>query len=180
MQSTHEAWRPVPDWEGFYEVSDHGRVRSVDREVHGADGRTQKLRGRVLAPNLVGKGYHAVSLRRSGERARAYVHRLVMAAFVGPCPPDMEVCHGPGGPLDNRRGNLRYDTFSGNNMDKVEHGTATRGERNARARLTEGQVREVRQRAAAGEPDKSIAASFDVHTETIGYIRRRKSWAWLD
>lgn len=180
MQSTHESWKPIAGWEGFYEVSDHGRVRSVDREVRGADGRTQKWRGRILVHNVMPKGYRAVSFSRPGKRGRDYVHRLVMAAFVGPCPPGMEVCHRNGDPGDNRHSNLRYGTFSSNNMDKVGHGTTTRGERNARARLTVVQVLDARRRADAGEPDRSIAASFDVHPETIGYIRRRKSWAWLD
>lgn len=103
----------------------------------------------------------------------------MLAAFVGPCPEGLEVCHLDGDPLNNRLSNLRYDTRSANNLDKVGHGTATRGERNGYARMTEETVRDARARSAAGEPDRGIAATFGVHPETIAYIRRGRTWAWL-
>lgn len=51
------------------------------------------------------------------------VHRLVMAAFVGPCPDGIEVCHNNGNPADNRLSNLRYGTHSENQLDQVKHKT---------------------------------------------------------
>ena len=178
--TTPETWKPVVGYEGHYEVSDHGRVRSLDRTLTRVDGVARRWPGRVLRHNTVGKGYHAVTLRAPGLDERKYVHRLVMAAFVGLCPPGMEVCHADGDPLNNALRNLRYDTYSSNNMDKAEHGTATRGERNAGARRTQAQVREIRTRVAAGERPRQIASDYPVTASTVEQVARRSTWAWLD
>lgn len=111
-----ETWRPIPGREGIYEVSDHGRVRSLWRRTSGGQ-HEGLLRGSITA-----EGYRRVELRRDGGRDPQYVHRLVLEAFVGPCPDGMEACHGPGGSLDNRVVNLRWDTSAENNHDIVRHG----------------------------------------------------------
>lgn len=129
--STSEVWRTIPGYEGLYEVSDQGRVRSLDRVVAQRGRKSRMFPGVVLKHNLVGtryrepgQGYHAVTLAyASDDHRRAYVHRLVMAAFIGPCPPGMEACHEDGDPRNNALYNLRYDTPSANNMDKWRHGT---------------------------------------------------------
>lgn len=109
-----ERWLPVPGMEGAYEVSDMGRVRSLDRlVVNGPRGATRPLRGRVLRIHLA-KGYPSVSL---GASRKACVHTLVLLAFVGPRPDGMECCHWNGDPTDNRLQNLRWDTSSNNKKD---------------------------------------------------------------
>lgn len=113
-----ETWRPVPGWVGFYEVSDLGQVRSVPRIDSGGNRRRGLVRR--AAPDR--KGYLRVQLHRSGSRKSAKVHRLVLEAFVGPCPPDMEGCHGDGDPANNSLINLRWDTASANTFDSVRLG----------------------------------------------------------
>lgn len=110
-----ERWLSVPGWEGFYEVSDLGRVRSVDREVVGKRGLV-RFRGRVLKPIISPRGYPRVVLSRPGtKRWHTDVHLLVMRAFVGPPPVGMEVLHKDGGvPGDVRLESLRYGTRSEN------------------------------------------------------------------
>lgn len=121
-----ENWKPIPGYEGFYEVSDLGMVRSLDRKIRCGDGVTRVFYGQVLTPRpTVHGGHHQVNLSRGSraDKKNRYVHRLVMAAFVGPCPPDMEVCHNNGHPTDNRLSNLRYGTTADNRRDSVKHGT---------------------------------------------------------
>ena len=121
--NTPEEWRPVVGYEGIYEVSNHGRVRSVDRVVPCKDGHTQRWPGKLLKTSKFSKTDHRnVNLHRNGVGKSAAVHRLVMAAFVGPCPDGMNVCHNNGVADDNRLENLRYDTSSANNLDTVRHG----------------------------------------------------------
>lgn len=120
-----ERWLPIPGFLGWYEVSDLGRVRSVQRHVPGSDGRRTLLPGRLLQPGLDSSGHPRLPLSLPGSRKNYRVHRLVMLAFVGPCPEGMEVCHGPGGHADNRLSNLRYDTRSENQKDRVRHGVNT-------------------------------------------------------
>ncbi len=113
-----EIWRAIPTWEGLYEVSDHGRVRSLDRTVKGRQGPTH-YRGRVLKPGY-GSGYALVTLAETGRgrREQKYVHDLVLLVFVGPKPLSLEVCHGPAGQQENGLLNLRYDTRRANAQDR--------------------------------------------------------------
>lgn len=115
-----EIWNPIPGID-FYEVSNLGRVRSLDRIIKRGKGEGLQ-KGRVLKPQLTGtpgKQYHKVRI----AGVERLVHRLVLEAFVGPCPPGMETCHGNGNRLDNRLNNLRWDTSSNNERDKLQHGT---------------------------------------------------------
>jgi hypothetical protein len=116
-------WRPIPSWEGFYEVSNLGEVRSLPRITTA----NQRLQGKVLAPNEMKSGYILVGMYRGSQRTADTVHRLVMLAFEGPCPNGYEVCHRNGKRYDNRWTNLYYGTRSENNLDKRLHGTDHNG-----------------------------------------------------
>lgn len=120
---TDEEWRPVVGYEGAYEVSDMGRVRSLDRPIpHGRyPGKTRIMRGRVLRPAL-SAGYPHVNLSVSGVGRAAKIHWLVAAAFIGPRPDGALVCHRNGDSTDNRVENLRYGTYSENLNDMIRHG----------------------------------------------------------
>lgn len=123
---------PVPGFEG-YEVSDLGRVRSLDREIRG-----RFYPGQVLSQTLDPKGYPVVTIgSRGSSRTPARVHVLVMLAFVGPCPPGLEVLHADDVKANNVLGNLRYGTRTSNQHDAVlngRHGMA-RKERDLRGHL---------------------------------------------
>lgn len=124
----NEEWRPVVGYEGLYEVSDQGRVRSLPRYVirQGglASGRPMRVRGgiRKLRVAKCG-GYWLVSLSREGEDSMCYVHALVLEAFVGPRPPGLEVCHRDGDPKNANLSNLAYGSSGENKLDQVRHGT---------------------------------------------------------
>lgn len=119
---TPEQWRPIPGYEGSYEASDHGRVRSIDRVVEKViRGKRvlNKCKGRVLKP--LRSGHHYAHVCLSGE-AR-YIHDLVLRAFRGPRPAEMECRHLDGDSLNNRLDNLAWGTISENRLDQVRHGT---------------------------------------------------------
>lgn len=118
-----ENWLPVVGWEGYYEVSDMGRVRSVDRTIIRSDGKVRRWSGRVLAAGTNRHGYPLVALSRSGKPQSKKVHRLVLEAFVGPCPDGMEACHHDGDRANAELVNLRWDTPSANAFDRIRHGT---------------------------------------------------------
>lgn len=118
-----EEWRPIPDYEGIYEVSGHGRVRSVDRYILPGRGGTPRLRRgamRTLTPGR--RGHLYVPLFSAGRVKTMPVHQLVLLAFVGPRLDGMEGCHNNGVPDDNRVENLRWGTRSENSLDMVRHG----------------------------------------------------------
>lgn len=173
-----EEWRPVVGFEGLYEVSDLGRVRSLDREITCRNrwGSTLSyvLPGKVLRPGPAGKGYLKVTLHRDGPHYR-YVHRLVLEAFVGLCPDGMEGCHNLGDRKDNRLSNLRYDTPTENQRDRTAHGKDQLGERNTQAKLTAAEVRQIRGLATVASCG-SLAERFGVRASHIARIVRRERW----
>lgn len=116
-----EVWKPIPGWEGYYEVSNCGQVRSLPRTIRKADGTIQKYKGKILRGRPGKHGHVYVQLCRNAKPKGALVHRLVMAAFVGPCPEGMEVCHNDGVPGNNLLSNLRYDSHTENAYDSVTH-----------------------------------------------------------
>lgn len=166
-----ERWLPAVGWEGSYEVSDLGRVWSVRRSAG-----TRIYGGQMRKPELR-KGYLSVTLWRNGRGVHGQVHRLVAAAFLGPCPEGQEVRHGSGGALDNRATNLSYGTHRQNTgPDKVRDGTLARGETHGMAILTEAQAVEVRARYVAGEDRRSLAHAYGIRKETVSQIALGNTW----
>lgn len=119
-----EIWKPVVGYEGQYEVSDHGRVRSVARVVLRKNGSPYRVAPKVLSTHAHEGGYPRVGLRGGGRSRLVYVHRAVLEAFVGPAPEGLLCCHGDGDPTNNALSNLRWDTQAANVADMVSHGRA--------------------------------------------------------
>jgi len=124
---TAENWLPIPGHEGYYEVSDQGRVRSLDRIITTKLGARLPLKGQVLKAKLMpGRSRRwQVQLSRTGHHRYVYVHTLVLEAFVGARPTGMECCHNDGNGDNNALQNLRWDTHSSNEYDRARHGTHT-------------------------------------------------------
>ena len=117
-----ETWMPVEGYEGYYEISDLGVLRSVDRRIDHPTSGVIGRKGKVIKLKPHKDGYFAATLHRDGRRKNRMVHHLVLEAFVGPCPPGMECCHNNGDPSDNRVENLRWDTKKSNMQDIKRHG----------------------------------------------------------
>lgn len=116
---TSERWLPVVGYEGSYEVSDLGRVRSLERRST-FDRLWPSV---VLSPSSHPDGHLQVTLARRGSRRTRWVHRLVLESFVGPCPDGMEGLHRDGNPANNRLSNLGWGTRKANMRDQVRHGS---------------------------------------------------------
>ena len=115
-----EVWKDISGFEGYYQVSDKGRVRSLDRKVWNANNNTfNSIKGRTLKPGNV-NGYKLVVLNKGGKRTSVKVHRLVAEAFI-PNPKRLEyVNHKDENKSNNRLGNLewctaKYNVYYGEN-----------------------------------------------------------------
>jgi hypothetical protein len=168
-------WRPVVGYEGTYEVSNGGQVRSVDRTITFTDGRVRKYAGKQLS-RYQADGYWKVTLKQQDTGNRVHVHVLVAAAFRGPCPDGQEVCHNDGDRGNCRAGNLRYDTHEGNLADCIAHGTRPQGETHYRSTLQPSTVRAIRK---AKGTVKKIAARFGISVTSAWNIRNYKRWGHL-
>jgi hypothetical protein len=172
----NENWRAVVGYEGWYAVSDYGRVMRVKK------GPSTKP-GHVFTPILDRRGYPRVCLRyRKDDQPRQYpakVHRLVMAAFIGPCPAGLQVNHKNGIKTDNRVGNLEYVTAKENTHHAwTVLGHDGRGENQGQAKLTEQAVRDMRRRYRPGIVTYGqLASEYGVTITTVKSAIDRKNWA---
>lgn len=170
-----ENWRPVVGMESSHEVSDLGRVRSLER----LDSLGRRQRARVLTNARMTGRYLRIRLRDRDVRFERSLHVMVLEAFVGPRPVDHEGCHNNGDSRDNRLVNLRWDTRSANILDKRAHGTMVRGTRQHASRLDEASAALVRTLCAAGVGSDFLSVSFGVSSRTIDAIRHGETWSWV-
>ena len=172
-----ECWKPVKGFPG-YEVSDHGNVRSW---------RPPSGRGEVSAPRalklsaVVNKPYLRVSLYVDGKPKLRRVHHLVLEAFEGPRPLEMQGCHNDGVATNNHIPNLRWDTMQSNADDRESHGTQVRGESVHNATLTNEQAKEIRERVLAKEwlrgDGVAYAKKFGVGNSAISAVKNNLTWS---
>lgn len=163
-----ERWRSISGFQGLYEVSDRGRVRSL---------RSRWKSARVLRPGSGKGGYPQVILCKNGKGVPRKVHRVELEAFVGPCPEGMEGCHNDGDNQNNFLENLRWDTHKNNEKDKAGHGTLMCGEKCPASKLTAQDVSLIRHlRLDWGMRLKDVAEIFGCDLSNIGHICKRRSW----
>ena len=173
-----ETWRDVPGYEGRYEVSDLGNVRSW--AVRGEVG-SRRATPRTLSQATGKRGRKTVSLVPEGASAgRTHtVHGLVASAFIGPRPEGMQVAHWDGDAGNNRLSNLRYATPEENSADAIRHETLMRGSRHTSARLTEAEVLGVSEALDRGERQIDVALRHGVSKQVVNDIRLGRTWGWL-
>jgi len=165
-----EIWKPIPDYEGLYEISDAGNVRNV------ATG--QILRGDIC------KGYRRIGLYRNGHHKRIGVHRLVLLTFIGlpPTPERNKSNHRNGVRLDNRPDNLEWVTPSQNSLHRcrVLKTHRQKGSQHGRHKLDEANVVDIIKRTSAGEMLATIAKDFNVCISTVSQIAHGKIWKHVE
>lgn len=164
-----EIWKPLTGPDAPYEISNYGRIKSLDFKHTGEEG--------FLKAQVGGDGYWTVSLYFQGKRKHSKIHLLVLEHFVGPKPrPELDGCHNDGNKNNNFWLNLRWDTRAGNFTDKIKHGTSERGEGNPQAKLTEEIVKYILK-----NPDnltqQQIAEKLGISYTNVNNIVLRKRWA---
>lgn len=137
----------------------------------------KKIVPRILSPIRMGS-YTGLQLARSdGLLEKQYLHRLICEAFNGPCPDGMECRHLDGNKYNNIAKNLAWGTKSENNIDKNGHGTGISGEANPMAKLTEADVKRMREyRKRTGESYKKISELYGVSAMTAYRAITEQSW----
>ena len=112
-----EIWKAVRGYEGFYQVSNEGRIRGVDRIVRSKGSGTRQYYGQILSTPVASNGYNIVTLyNNTGKRISASVHRIILDAFQPNNDPNLECNHINGNKNDNRLKNLEWVTHSENKL----------------------------------------------------------------
>lgn len=167
-----DIFRPVEGFPG-YRISRDGEVQSRWLKA----GRNSRLieTWRPLKPAVRACRHLKINLSRDGEKYNRLVHRLVLEAFIGPCPQGLVCCHNDGDPRNNRIENLRWDTPKANSDDALRHGTRAMGSQ-CNSKLTEEEVLEIRRLWAEGGQAKDLASRFSVSPRNIWAIVKGRSW----
>lgn len=173
-----EEWREISDYPD-YEVSSLGRVRSWKEKTRW--GPAPRILGGCLHLNIRKKVTGRQVTLGGGPQRMIFVHILVLDTFVGRCPDGMECCHNDGDPLNNRVGNLRWDTHHANIQDKRLHGTmkGNVGIDHPFARLAPEDVRCIRAEPKFKGVCQMLSKAFGVSVSQIGAIRGYRKWAAL-
>lgn len=168
-----ESWKGIKGYEGKYQISSLGRVRSVGRCVQVSTKKrtyTMYLQERILSPEIGSGGYHHVGLCLDGKGKTFRVHRLVLETFVGPCPKGKEARHKNGDPSKNALYNLAWGTKKENGLDKRRHGTV----KGINSKLTQDDVRRIRNDTRT---TLEIARTYGLSQPSISSIKHRRTWA---
>lgn len=169
IEEMDEEWKPVVGHENEYEVSNLGRVKSLERKVrlvtHGVETK-RTVPERVLKPGCMNRfGHCSVAIGRGNTRT---VHSLVAEAFIGPRPEKFDVAHLNGDGGDNRAENLAYVSRAENNHHMVHHG---------RRKLTVEQVRDLRSRHWPVGSQTKAARELGVSPQTLNNLLRGRIYA---
>ncbi|MFW9899674.1 MAG: NUMOD4 domain-containing protein [Candidatus Thorarchaeota archaeon] len=163
LSYTIERWKEIPGFEGFYEISNFGNIRSYLNSRHNKE----KFRNEpvLLNPVIDGK-YKCACLSKDGKQYKIGIHRMVLLAFVGPPPEkDMQASHKNGHSFDNRLVNLCWETSKENNNRKYNHKTmkgAKKGEKHHNAKLTNNDVKDINILYSKGDKISNLASKYGV------------------
>jgi len=171
-----EKWLPIPGYEGYYEVSDLGSIRSIDRRVIDKSGRVQHVKQRNLALQN-NNGYWACQLWKNNHMKRPLVHVIVAQAFIGTNPDGLDVNHIDGNKKNNAVSNLEYCSRSENNFHACRIGLRKTGENHPWAKLSADQVKEIRLlNKEQGLGCRKLSKIYGVAKETIISILNNSNW----
>lgn len=167
-----EQWKDIPDYEGYYQVSDMGRVRCVDRTVIYKDGRVCYFKSKIMKQGTNLKGYKKVYFSKDCIQTSHQVHVLVMLAFVGVRPdPKIQVNHIDCDKSNNALANLEYCTQSHNQLHAFANGLISRkGEKGSRAKFKNSDIYEICFERMNGKSASLIAVERKVDAATIHKI----------
>jgi len=176
-----EIWKDIEGYEGSYQVSNLGRVKSLNRVVKSFGETTRKHNGRIMTPTIRSGGYFNLFLCRKSVCKIYKVHRIVAKAFCEGYKEELQVNHIDGDKLNNRSDNLEWCTAKQNSIHAFATGLnkGKKGEEHGNNRLTELEVRKIK----ANEDKltvRKLAKKFNVSEGAVNGILRGTSWRHLD
>ncbi len=171
----NERWLPCIGYEDYYEVSNHGRVRSIDR-VFKKKGLCS-VKGKILTQRLNKKGYPAVFFYINTVRIERNPHRLVALAFVPNPENKPQVNHIDGNKLNNNDWNLEWNTNSENQLHAYRLGLQNKkGERNSNTVLTDADVTNIKLRYNSGLKISEVCQELNVNLSIVRQIIYGRTW----
>jgi hypothetical protein len=174
-----EIWLPIPEYKGIYEVSNMGRIRSLDRITVCSIGRHMRFKGRILkARSVKPTGYLMVNLSKNNKNEDLLVHRLVAQAFI-PNPSKFPIVnHKDCDKSNSRANNLEWCTESENTLHALANNRrkTSKGASRWNATLTDEIVKAIRERFLKGERQAQISRQFKISRQQVSRVVNNKAW----
>lgn len=171
-----EVWKDIPGYEGLYQVSNVGRVKSLERKITRSDGRLCTIKEKILKDRIGSSKRPYVALFKERNRKDVMIHVLVALSFIGERPKDYQVLHKDGDILNNRLENLSYDTRQQNAIDFYRY-----GQNGSNGKLSIDDVVEIRKLYKTGNYlQRELSESFGVSQNQISRIVNKKKYSWLE
>lgn len=172
-----ELWKDIPEYEGRYQASNFGRIKSLERKVRSRNWYTgndfyRAVPERILKPGQFCKNGHLSVVLEHGGIGQP-VHQLVMKTFVGEAAAGFEVLHCDGNPQNNALDNLRYGTRTDNILDVYRQGGRWR-------KLSIKDVLEIRAALDTGVRGVDIANKYRISQAAVSAIKRGRTFSWLN
>lgn len=162
-----DEWRDIPGWEGLYQVSSEGEVRSLDRIRKDSLGRVRRDRSKVLSPG--GNKHRRVTLYRGDVQETFTIHRLVALAFLPNPESKTHVLHRDDNPRNNSLANLSWGDDLSNRLDSLRNARVEGGS------LPREDIPRIKSRVLQGERQVVIAREYGVHPSMISKIVNGKA-----
>lgn len=175
-----EVWKDIVGYEGLYQVSNLGQVRSLDREVKHGD-RFRNDKGKILVGSVTPEGYPQVTLCRENKKRHIKIHRIVATTFMDKPDETYVVNHKDGNKKNNFLCNLEWVSYSRNVKHALEHELSLqRGQTHDSAKLKDIDIPTIKKlRNEYNLNLKTIALVYGVHRVTIGDIINGRTWAHI-
>lgn len=182
-----EVWRPIKGFDGVYEVSNLGKIRSVDRKGQMKSQSlgyvARKYKGKIIAQNLDSRGMYLIAhLSINGKSCAKLVHRLVAEAFIENPMGLPEINHIDENKQNNAVTNLEWCDHIYNNNYGTKAGS-TRGEKNSRSKFTEETIRSFRSEYIPRDKEYGLtplARKYGISVTHACSIVKGRRWGWLD
>lgn len=171
-----EVWVAIKGMEGHYEVSNYGRLRSLDRVVFTKKGGVYLRKGRVRKLQSSAHGYPILLLSVNGQFINVRLHRLVAEHFCHKPEGCNVVNHIDNNPMNNYYKNLEWTNLLGNSEHAARQGRHNHGERNGKARLTREDVVDIHTMYAEGHSKEVISTKYNISTWHCKDILAGRRW----
>lgn len=164
-----EIWKPVKGYEGKYEISNHGRVKSLDSHHI-------SHKEKIMKPWEANKKYLYITLRNGSVKKTYAVHQLVLDTFVGVNPGGKQCAHWDGSPHNNHVNNLRWATAKENCADRDRHERTAKGSKQGNAKLDEKAARTIIKLKDSGLSKYEVSHLACVSYTTVERIWKGENW----
>ena len=172
-----EVWKDIPGYEGLYQASNLGRIKSLSKKLwngHGYFYSKEKILKPGLSSNKEENKRRLMVVLCKDVKKTWSVHKLIAITFLGEKPEELIICHNDGNHLNNSVDNLRYDSYKENTRDILKHDRTI-----AKSKLNIENIINIRKEYSNGVKVKNITKKYNISENTVYNIISKRTYSWV-